>query len=153
MTLSEAAGEIKRFRRRSWKFQRTFETPLKNLRSFVTTILATSPLKQGRTTVEQVVFEPKHLLDLLASRSIPAQHCRSVTLTTTDKSEIAPLLEAALGDWVDFLFVPVPTSFVIYADHDEYITFFANSRSNLNRVISALEAKGFKNVPNYIRNL
>ncbi len=153
MTLSEAAGEVKRFRRRSWKFQQTFKTSLKDLRSFVTTILATSVLKQGSATVEQVVFKPKHLLDLLASRSIPAQHCQSVTLTTTDKSEIAPLLEAALGDWADFLFVPVPASFVIYADHDEYVTFFANSRSSLNRVVSALTAKGFKDVPNYIRNL
>jgi hypothetical protein len=42
--------------------------------------------------------------------------------------EIAPLLEAALGDWVDFLFVPVPKPFAIYADHDDYITLYANSR-------------------------
>jgi len=76
MTLSEAAGEIKRFRKRSWKFQQTFKTPLEELQTFVAIILATLPLKQGSLTIEQVVFEPKHLLGLLASSSIPAQHCQ-----------------------------------------------------------------------------
>jgi hypothetical protein len=31
---------------------------------------------------------------------------------------------------------------VIYADHDEYTTFYANTRSNLNRVVEALVAQG-----------
>jgi hypothetical protein len=34
--------------------------------------------------------------------------------------------------------------FVIYADHDEYATFYANTRSNLNRVADALFANGLK---------
>lgn len=61
------------------------------------------------------------------------------------------MLEAALGDWVDFVFVPVPKPFVIYADHDEYTTFYANTKSNLNRVAQALIAAGFEKVLDYER--
>jgi hypothetical protein len=48
-------------------------------------------------------------------------------------------LIAVLSDCVDFLFIPTPTSFVIYADHDEYITFYAHTRSNLNQVANPLQ--------------
>jgi hypothetical protein len=67
------------------------------------------------------------------------------------REEVEELLIAALGDWVDFLFVPSPKPFVIYADHDEFITFYANTKSNLNRVGTALLARGFKVVEDYTR--
>lgn len=153
MTKSLAAGEIQQFRRRSWKFQRTFLTPLKDLPHFVTTILSAFPLEAASITTEQIVFEPKHLLALLATHSIPAQNYQNITLTTTVPTEIAPLLEATLSDWINFLFVPVPSPFAIYADHDEYTTFFANSRSNLNRVITPLIEQGFRAIPDYMRNV
>ena len=57
-----------------------------------------------------------------------------------------------MSDWVDFVFIPEPKPFVIYADHDEYITFYANTKSNLNRVADALLAQGFKSVQNFERN-
>lgn len=63
------------------------------------------------------------------------------------------LLEAALGDWVNFTFVPKPKPFVIYADHDEYTTFYANTKSNLNGVVQALSGAGFEKVPDYQRIL
>ena len=39
---------------------------------------------------------------------------------------------------MDFWFIPTPEAFVIYADHDEYTTFFANSNANLNGVVEPL---------------
>ncbi len=46
-----------------------------------------------------------------------------------------------------------PKTFVIYADHDEYTTFYANSRSNLNRVTESLLTQGFEEVSGYQRRL
>jgi hypothetical protein len=63
------------------------------------------------------------------------------------------LLLAVFSDWVDFIFVPEPKSFGIYADHDEFTTFFAHTRSNLNRVVKPLAEGGFKMIPDYERRL
>ncbi|HUA66595.1 MAG TPA: hypothetical protein VME24_12155, partial [Alphaproteobacteria bacterium] len=60
-------------------------------------------------------------------------------------------LVATFSDWVDFFFVPAPKPFVIYADHDEYATFFANTKSKLNSVVEPLLKSGFKQVLNYQR--
>ena len=75
------------------------------------------------------------------------------SVTAEGQREAEALLAAVLGDWIDFLFVPAPKPFVIYADHDEYATFYANTKSNLNRVAQALSAKGVEAVPNYEREL
>ena len=74
-------------------------------------------------------------------------------MVATGPQEIEDLLHAALSDWLDFLFVPAPRPFVIYADHDEYTTFYANTRSNLNRVAEPLLARGFEEVSGYQRRL
>jgi hypothetical protein len=42
---------------------------------------------------------------------------------------------------------------VIYADHDEYATFYANTRSNLNRISEALTLQGFEKIAEYTRSL
>jgi hypothetical protein len=154
MTLSETPGALKRFRKTAWKFQRTFQTPLKNLQTFLTTILSSAqPLKGGALTVEQRVFEPRHLNEILTNYSIPLNYESGLSLIAADRHEAEALLLAVLSDWVDFLFIPDPKPFVIYADHDEYITFFAQTRSNLNRVINALSDQGFEPVPGYERRL
>jgi hypothetical protein len=41
----------------------------------------------------------------------------------------------------------------MFADHDEYTTFFAKTGSNLNRVVTALSAKGFREIRDYERHL
>ena len=61
------------------------------------------------------------------------------------------LLIASFSDWVDFWFVPQPKSFAIYADHDEYTTFYASTKSNLARVVTPLLENGFKEVPGFER--
>src|SRR6266566_2954102 len=75
MTLSQMQGSLKRFRRTPWKFQQTFHTPLGNLRPFVATIAsALEPLRGGCVIIDQVVFEPEHLIGFLARHSLPAEY-------------------------------------------------------------------------------
>ena len=153
MTLFATSGSLKRLRRVPWRFQQTFLTPLRNLQPFVATIISGREQIQGATvTIDSVVFEPKHLNALLASQSLPPSLQRESAVEVTGHQHVGALLEAALGDWVDFWFIPTPKPFVIYADHDEYITFFANSKSNLNGVVEPLRKEGFEQV-DYERNL
>jgi hypothetical protein len=152
MMISEATGNLKTFRRTPWKFQQTFRTPLKQLQAYVTTIVSsTREIKSGLLTIEQAVFEPAHLIDLLQSNSLPLRHASGTSVTATGQEEVESLLLAVFSDWIDFVFVPTPKLFAIYADHDEYTTFLAHTRSNLNRVANPLIQKGFTIVQNYER--
>jgi hypothetical protein len=113
-------------------------------------------LETGTLTVELVVFEPENLLKLLARHSIspesvPAEYFMHVTITATGQVEIAELLEAALGDWVNFVFVPTPELFAIYADHDEYTTFFASEQSDLLLMTTKLVGEGFRPISDWMR--
>jgi hypothetical protein len=156
MTLSEATGALKKFRRTAWKFQQTFLTPKQRLPSYVAGIMsANEQMKSGCLTIEQAVFEPTHLINLLASHSLPprSRYGCGLSLTATGQQEVEMLLLAIFSDWIDFIFIPEPKSFAIYADHDEYTTFFAHTRSNLNRVVKALAEGGFKMIPDYERRL
>jgi hypothetical protein len=149
--LSERTEEIQRFRDDPWLFQRTFKTPLKRLDTFVATFLATFSLEKGTLSTDEVVFEPKDLLLLLARNSVPVEDCYHLTIRADGEQEIADLLRAALGDWVDFVFVPSPEIVAIYADHDEYTTFYARDDAVLKSVTSNLAAAGFESVPDYTR--
>jgi hypothetical protein len=153
MTLSETPGAMKQFRKKGWKFQRTFLTPLQNLRAFVKTIISTQEFQAGCLTIDQAIFEPRHLTSLLEKYSLPPQCGHGTSITAHSQAEVAELLEAAFGDPLDFIFTPVPKPFVIFADHDEYTTFFANTRSNLNAVVTALAAHGLKEIRDYERRL
>ncbi len=154
MTNVETPGAIKRFRTTSWACQQTFVTPLKNLPPFDRTIVdALEPCKEGRVTIDQVVFEPRHLIDLLAAHALPADYGHDWSLSAADRKELELILNSTLSDWIDFAFVPTPRRFVIYADHDEYITFFANRKRNIQQVVEALSAQGFHKVSNYVREL
>jgi len=152
MTLSHTPGAINRTRRTPWRFQHTFVTPLQNLQAFVATILsANEAVKSATLTIEQYVFEPKNLIALLGKYSLPPECGQEWIVTASRQTEVAELLAAVLGDWMDFWFIPTPKPFVIYADHDEYATFFANTKSNLNQVVQALSGANFQSVSNYER--
>jgi hypothetical protein len=154
MILSESPDSLKRFRKTPWRFQQTFATPLNNLGSFVDTIIcAFDELQEVSLVIDQVVFEPKHLIGLLTKHSLPPQYIRGTQYRAIGSREASELLEAALSDWVDFLFLPAPKSFVIYADHDECTTFYANTKSNLNRVSQPLLENDFAIIPNFKRRL
>jgi hypothetical protein len=104
-------------------------------------------------TIDQAMFEPTHWIDQLIRHSLPPRYQKGTSVTAVGQQEIEELLHAALSDCVDFVFVPVPKTFVIYADHDEYTTFYANTRSNLNRVAEPLLTNGFEEVSGYQRRL
>lgn len=154
MRLTHIQGSLKRFRRTPWRFQQTFRTPLQNLPPFVATIVsAPGSLQAASVTIDEVVFEPKHLMSLLRCHPPSSQLDRDWCINATGPQETSELLQAALGDWVDFAFVPTPKPFVIYADHDEFTTFYANTKSNLNGIVDALSRAGFESVPNFERDL
>lgn len=118
-----------------------------------TIVRAKEPFQGASVTLDQVVFEPKHWMALLAKHSLSSEYGREWTLAADNIGEVEELLEAALGDWLDFLFIPTPKPFVIYADHDEFTTFYANTKSNLNGVVASLSEKGFKLVSGFERVL
>jgi hypothetical protein len=98
-----------------------------------------------------VVFEPKNLLQLLANNSLSVQDQYHFTIQAAGQQSVVDLLQAALGDWGDFVFVPSPEVLAIYADHDEYTTFYTRDDSALRNVASGLEESGFEVVLDYTR--
>jgi hypothetical protein len=154
MFASQNDGAMKKFRRTPWRFQQTFVTPLKELGAFTVAIASSIPdLASATVVVDQVVFPAKSLDALLSQRRLSLPLLRDASITAETAEDVQPLLVAAFSDWVDFLFTPSPKPFVIYADHDEYATFFASSRSHLNSVATALIDGGFKSVANYTRKV
>ena len=153
MLATHQQGAIKKFRRTPWRFQQTFHTPLQNLDSFTATILGSlDHVDSGTVTVDSVIMGIENLTTLLLSHQLQHDLRHDSSIVAEISAEVQPLLAAALRDWVDFLFIPTPKPFVLYADHDEYATFYANSKSNLNRVTEALTKGGFTAVENYTRN-
>ena len=151
ISLSRSPGFLKRFRRTPWKFQQTFITPRQNLQPFVAAIVtALEPLRAGSIVVDQMVFEPQDLLALVATDSKPLLVQES-TLSAEGPQDTEALLHAALKDSPDFVFVPTPKPFMIYTDHDGFTTFFAHTKSNLNRVVLPVLRQGFEIVDWYRR--
>ncbi len=152
MKASGNSKALKQFQRNRWPFQATFETPLKDLERFVSTFVSVhQPIEGGCVTIDDYVFEPKTLNALLAKQLISDQITHGVSLHAESQQEVEALLRATLTDWIDFLFIPAPKRFAIYADHDEYITFYANKKGNLSKIVSILREKGFKEVDDYER--
>ena len=153
MRIYEAPGTLKKFRKTAWEFQVTFHTPLKELAPFVEVIMSALPGTQAATAViEQMVFEPRYgLAALFEKHSIgPLSRPPDVTIEAPNAAEAREVLQALLSEWADFLFVPAPKPFVIYADHHEYITFLSHRKSGLTAVVAALEAGKFTRV-DYVR--
>jgi hypothetical protein len=134
-------GFMKKFKRTQWRFQQTFQTPLNDLDRFVEMILSTVEPRAALLTIDEYVFVPVHV-PALFTVDVRQQLAHDWSIEA-DSSDTARLLRASFDDWLDFLFVPEPKPFVIYADHDEYATFYANSKSNLNSVVLPLERAGF----------
>ncbi len=86
------------------------------------------------------------MIELLTKYSVPLHYSHDITLTAAGEAEAEALLHAVLSDWVDFLFVPNPKPFVIYADHHDCATFYAQTKSNLNLVSQSLLAQGFEEI-------
>src|SRR5688572_26511077 len=126
MTISNTPGAIKKFKRATWSCQTTFVTPLKKLDVFVPAIFShLVPIREASVIIDGFAFEPKNLLGLMTRNMLSEKLQRDTSLTVVDPHKVKELLRTALSDWLDFAFVPVLKLFVIYADHDEYVTFFA----------------------------
>jgi hypothetical protein len=153
MTIAQTQGAMKRFRRTPWRFQQTIETPMQDLDEFVSVIAsAHGHIEEAIVTVDQVVFDTDHLKALVTDGASTPGLARDFSISTDDAQEVEPLLRAAFADWIDFLFIPTPKPFVIYADHDEYATFYANTKSHLNQIIKPLSSHGCKLVRDWTRN-
>ena len=151
VVLSKRPEEIERFRANPWPFQQTFKTPLKDLKRFVSTFLSSFEFEKGDFSTDEVVFEPKDLLRLLADNSVSVEDQYHLTIRAIGHGAVAELLQAALGDSVDFVFVPFPELLAIYADHDEYTTFYSRDEVILKNLVSLLRQSGFDAVLNYNR--
>lgn len=147
-------GAMKKFRRTPWRFQKTFLTPMGNLDRFAAIIFAALPdVTAGTVTIDATLTEEGPFAALLSTYRLPRSFLRhDGTIMAETPDEVQALLVSALQGAMDFIFIPTPKPFVWYADHDDYITFFANSKSNLNKVALPLLNAGFETV-DYIREL
>jgi hypothetical protein len=73
------------------------------------------------------------------------------TILAPSAGELHALLIATFWDGPDFICIPKPKPFVFYADHDNWITFYANTKSNLNCVREPLASSGYKLVKDWQR--
>lgn len=149
--VSQPTDAIKQFRAKPWPFQQTFKTPLKTLNSFVSTFLAPFSAESGLLSTDEVVFEPTTIQQLLANNSARLEDPYRFAIEASGKNAVAELLEAAFSDWLDFTFLPFPEDFAIYADHDEYTTFYSRDRAALKGLAGRLRTAGFDTVNDYTR--
>lgn len=153
MRILESSDILKRHRQATWEFQQTFRTPLQNLNRFVDLIMsALAGIERANVVFDQVVFDPKYeLVPLYAKYQLPRKW-HGATIEAEGAHEVRELLQAALSEWIDFLCVPSPTQFLIYADHDEYITFLAHRKGKICALLDSLSGSGFKAVE-FVREL
>jgi hypothetical protein len=149
--LSEEPGEIAQFRAEPWAFQQTFKTPLKELNRFVSIFLSPFSFAEGVLSTDEMVFEAKNTLHLLGNNSLSVEDQYHLVIKAVGQQAIVDLLEATLADWIDFLFLPSPQALAIYADHDEYTTFYAPDSATLEELGSGLAKAGFEAVLDYKR--
>ena len=148
---SQIPGFLKKFRRTAWPFQQTFLTPLKQVDEFVATILTVGKVESSCLTLDNIVFEPRNTGSLLFRYEITDSLKSGISIDASTRDECRVLLQAALSDPVDFAFVPIPKTFALFADHDQFTTFFAHRRSGLSHIVKALTDRDFKAIPDYIR--
>lgn len=142
---------IRDFRGDPWRHQRTLLTPRTRMSSFLSALFNIFPVEQAVASTDQVVFQPDNVLGLLAKRELRPEDHWGFCVSASGASDAAALLAAMLTDWIDFVFVPSPASFAVYADHDEYLTLYTPSQSDLDLLVTDIEAHGFSFVPDYVR--
>ncbi|HEX7858913.1 MAG TPA: hypothetical protein VF773_01160 [Verrucomicrobiae bacterium] len=152
MTITTTRGAIKKFRRTPWRFQQTVQRPDPgDLDRFVSTIIAAhGNLEAATVTIDEVVFDTVRMSELCTAGSVLAH---DVSLTAHSSEEAQALLVAAFLDGPDFICVPTPKPFVFYADHHDWVTFYANTKSHLNQGIIPLEGQGYKMIQDWQREL
>ncbi len=152
MTVTPSPGTLKKFHRTPWRFQQTVKRPkATDLDRFVSTILsAHGGFEAVTVTIDAVIFDTVRM-SALCPTGPTLTH--DVSLAAQSAEEAQTLLVAAFWDGPDFICIPTPKPFVFYADHDDWITFHANTKSHLNHVIEPLVSHGYKLVQNWQREL
>ncbi|MFO1514682.1 MAG: hypothetical protein U1F83_17525 [Verrucomicrobiota bacterium] len=149
MVITPASGALSKFRRTPWRFQRTLE--LGDVEQFVSLILEShGDISGGTVTIEEVVFDTVHLASVCPAQT---KFVRDCSIAVQSREDVRLLLIAALGDGPDFLFIPSPKPFVLYADHHYLVTFYANTKSHLNHVVEPLVSHGHRFIENFQREL
>lgn len=152
MKIETTPGALLRFKQSPGKFQHTFKTDLERLPTFVAALLAgTPPITSGTVTIKSVVFEPKHLRQVLAMHAIKDEPVSGMAITASGPEELHSLLIGTFSDWLDFYFTPRPGPFTVYADHDEYTTVFASRKFPISKIATAMALAGIADVPGYAR--
>ena len=80
-----------------------------------------------------------HSIPNLARRNARDTHDWSIECD--ESTLVRGLLISLFADAIDFAFIPAPKPFVIFADHDEYTTFFSPTKSNLNRAVREMSQR------------
>lgn len=151
-TYTYTPGIFKQISRKVWTFQRTFQTPLGNLEPFVSAILSRlEPTTRYTTVIDGYVFDPDHMRGLLSAYPLSIKVTHDWSIESIDHASTKKLLVAMFQDWIDFIFLPKPQPFCFYADHDEYTTFYAMTKSNLNQAVQPLLSYGFIEVKDFER--
>ena len=146
-------GALTHMRVRAGEHQATFAVPPARAGQFAAALLgATIGAAGARLVVDAVVFPPKQLQTALGGND-DEPWLDAETVIEADAGEAATLLTAALQDWTDFWFVPIPGGFLLYGDHDEYATIFAHRTGPVASAAEALRAAGFDEVDGYEREL
>jgi hypothetical protein len=151
MNVSSEPTILGKFYRTAWRFQQTFEISARSAGlCAASTVEAVPKITEGKVVVDRIAMEPRRLRAFLSEHQLPPaiEHGTCISASTTDG--VRSLLSVVLSEWVDFLFVPSPKPFVLYADHDRYVTVLANSRSNLNKIAGPLTTAGFKHAVGYV---
>jgi hypothetical protein len=112
-------------------------------------ISALVSIKRGIIVIDGYVFEPKSLRKLLSAHPQFMNLTHDWSIESIAIQSMKELLLATFQHWIDFAFIPTPQPFAIYADHDEYTTFYAMTKSNLNQVVKPLLAQGITQVKDF----
>jgi hypothetical protein len=140
-----------KFFRTPLRFQQTFEIPARLVALCADATLQALPeLTEAKAVINRIALEPRQLCAFLSEYQLSTAIEHGTCITANKTGEVHSLLSIALGEWIDFLFVPSPKPFVLYADHDRYVTVLANSRSNVNKIALPLAAAGFKQAVGYV---
>jgi len=151
--VTEQQEELLQFRAEPWPYQVTFETPLEELERFVQAFLSLFSPQHGNLAADLIVFDPKTVLAFLSKLNIAIEDQSQFRFRAESAESIAELLQAVLSDWIDFVFVTSPPALAIYADHDEYTTFYTQDEASLNTLRASLEQSEFTQVKDWIREV
>ena len=152
MSRGSMPGALQHMRARAGEHQATFAVPPARASQFAEALLGAGVGAAGaRLVVDAVVFPPKHLQSALGHD--PEAWLDAETVVEAEPGEAEALLTAALLDWTDFWFVPIPGGVLLYGDHDEYSTIFGHRKDLVAAAADALRAAGFNEVDDYLREL